>query len=513
MWASGDFVTPRVNGFVYLDKPPLLHWLTALSIGCFGPRAFAVRLSSLLAAAAGVTLVYAFGRRTGGHQAGLVSAAVLASSVLWFAVGRVIRYDMLLTLSVTGTLWWAWLGSERGREGRGYYCLAALAAGLGVLVKGPVALVLPGAVLLPYLMITRRLRTLLEVRWLAVLGILVVVIVPWFALCEHANPGAVRFFLLHENLARVRGQIDEAHHQPWWYLVPVLLGACLPWTLLLPGAAVEAAGQARRGDDPERRACILWLLWLVVPLLVFSLSKVKVVTYILPSLPAAALLIGRYVWPERARGRWALAAAGGLLCVVGCLLLLSSLFLKLSQPVPPYWWAAGVPAIAVGLLVAILAGANARKWALGCLAGGALAVCYAWLLSLGTGLVSSDRDIAREVGALRRPGERIYCVRKLSRGAVFYLDERVAVFGSAPAEYDFPGNQDALEAWVYPLDEARAVLSRGPGAIIICRSRFREEFQAAAGDAVTEIATTRKAVIFRSGSVSAHHIPAGRGSP
>jgi 4-amino-4-deoxy-L-arabinose transferase-like glycosyltransferase len=74
MWQSRDFITPRFNGFVYLDKPPLLHWLTALSIGLFGPRESAVRLSCLLAAGAGVALTYAFGRRVYGHQAGLAAA-------------------------------------------------------------------------------------------------------------------------------------------------------------------------------------------------------------------------------------------------------------------------------------------------------------------------------------------------------------------------------------------------------------------------------------------------------
>jgi len=253
MWGTQDFVTPRVNGFVYLDKPPLLHWLTALSIGAFGPREFAVRLGSLVAAAAGVALVFAFGRQASGQSAGLISALVLAASVLWFAVGRVIRYDMLLTVCLTATVWWGWLGSERGRDGRRYYVYAAAAAGLGVLVKGPVALALPMLILLPYLALTRRLRALLEVPWVAVLALLAAIVVPWFALCEHANPGAARFFLLHENVARVKGEIDESHHQPWWYLGPVLLGACLPWTLLLPGAAWCGSVTRKGADEPQRR--------------------------------------------------------------------------------------------------------------------------------------------------------------------------------------------------------------------------------------------------------------------
>jgi 4-amino-4-deoxy-L-arabinose transferase-like glycosyltransferase len=502
MWQTGDFVTPRVNGFVYLDKPPLLHWLTALSIGAFGPREFAVRLSSLLAAAAGATLVYAFGRRVGGHGAGLASAGVLAACVLWFAVGRVIRYDMLLTVSITASLWWAWLGTERGREGRRYYCQAAVAAALGVLVKGPVALALPGLILLPYLAVTGRLRTLAQVPWALVLGLLVLIVVPWFALCEHANPGAARFFLMHENLARVKGEIDGTHHEPWWYLGPVLLGACLPWTLLLPGAAAGAT----RGDEAQRRAGVLWLLWAVVPLLAFSLSKVKVPTYILPSLPPLALLIGRYVSAPRSGGRGEALATGVLLAVLGAGLALLGPRLKYDLPYPLLGTVLGL-----GGLIAIVASAvRAPKWALVAVGIGTLGFLHLAIATGGpTSLFPSDRALALEARELRRPGERIYCARKLSRGAVFYLDERLAVLGNMPAEYDFPRNQERLEGWVYPLEEAQDVLSRPPSALILCRERYAEELRAALGESITEVAHTQRGLIFR----TAPRRPAGEGPP
>ena len=495
MWTGGDFVTPRLNGFVYLDKPPLLHWLTALSIGLFGPHEFAVRLSSLLAAAAGVALTYAFGRRVFGHHAGIASAAVLATSALWFAVGRTIRYDMLLTLAVTATIWWAWLGSEGGREGRRYYCYAAVAAGLGVLVKGPIALALPVFILLPYFALTRRLSSLLQVPWLAVLGILAAVTAPWFALCEHANPGAIRFFLLHENLARVKGEIDAGHQQPWWYLGPILLGACWPWTLFLPGAVLDGVGGRRHGEEPQRRACVLWLLWVAVPLVFFSLSKVKVVTYILPCLPPVGLLIGRYVSPARRRGLWAAIATGILLNGAAAAIV----FVKLNEPLPiavkpvaVIWALAGLEVIAAAIL-------RARKWAVALLAVSLLASYHVLLWSAGRNPgFPSDKALAQKVAELRKPGERILSVRQLSRGTVFYLNERVAVFGNAPAEYDFPANRGKLDGWVHPIDDAARVLAKGPPAIIVCRHPYWEEFQAAAGDSVTEIAHTDRAVILRS---------------
>ena len=344
-------------------------------------------------------------------------------------------------------------------------------------------------------MLTRRLSALLRVPWLPVVGILATIIVPWFALCEHANPGAVRFFLLHENVARVKGEIDETHQQAWWYLVPVLLGACWPWTLFLPGAVMDGFGGRRHGEEPQRRACILWLLWVAVPLVLFSLSKVKVVTYILPCLPPVALLIGRYVSPARKRGLWAAIATGILLNGAAAAIV----FVRLNEPLPVaakpvalIWALGGLEVIAAAIL-------RARKWAVALLALSLLASYHVLLWSAGRHPgFPSDKAVAMKVAELRKPGERIFSVRRLSRGALFYLDERVGVFGSPPAEYEFPGNAGKLGGWVYPLEDVAEALAEGPSSIVICRKAYWDEFRAAAGDSVTEIGRTQKALILRS---------------
>lgn len=495
MWESRDFITPRINGFVYLDKPPLLHWLTALSIGCLGPSEFAVRLSSLLSSAACVALVYAFGRYVQGGHVGVASAIILSSSLMWFAVARVIRYDMLLTLAITATIWWAWLGFEVGRKGRGRFYAAALAAGLGVLAKGPIALALPVLVMLPYLTVTGRLRALLTVPWLGVIGILIVIILPWFVLCERENPGTIRFFIFHENLARVRGAIDAGHHEPWWYFCPVVLCACLPWTMFLPGALVDAVCRTGYCDISQRRAFVLCLLWLVIPIAFFSVSRVKVATYVLPSLPPAALLIGRYISPPRYKGRWAAIATGVLLCVAGIAATYCQYQPPLAIPMRPIAALLGFG----GIVVTGGAALGARKWAVATTAICALGTYYLALWNVGNDpSFPSDREIARHITEVRKPGERLFSVQRLSRGCLFYLNDRLAVFGNPPAEYDFPGNRDRLGEWVYPLEDAGEVLSKTRPALIICRSSLWDEFRAVAGDYVTPIAETPRILLLRS---------------
>jgi hypothetical protein len=165
----------------------------------------------------------------------------------------------------------------------------------------------------------------------------------------------------------------------------------------------------------------------------------------------------------------------------------------------PFVGALGAAMLLGGLACLVLALLGLRKYAVAALAAGALATYAVALWTAGHLPRSpSDRGVARLVAKLQRPGERLVCVRKLSRGAVFYLNERAAVIGAAPAEYEFPGNADRLQGWVVPPDEAADFLARGP-AIVICRERFVPELAALAGETATEVGRVPGYVLYRAG--------------
>ena len=500
MLSTRDLVTPCFNGFVYLDKPPLLHWLTAAAFAVGGVCESSARAVSVLAAAAGTALVYAFGRAAFGARAGLVSAAVLASSLLWFVMGRVLRFDMLLTLSVTATLYSAWIAVETGERGRRYWLLSTAAAGLGTLVKGPVALVLPAMVLFPYLAITRQLPALRRVPWLACLALLAAIVAPWCILCERASPGAMRFILLQENLARAAGEVGESHARPWWYLLAILPAAVLPWVLCLPGAAIDACGPRSRGQAADWRASVLLLLWLASPVVLFSIPTGKLFGYVLPALPAAALLIGRYLSNAHERSRPATIATGGLL--IGASVALQTVGLRpiaqAGYPTDP-----PVPLTAAALLLGglgvVVLGAMRRP-------GSAIGVTVACVLGAYHIAVRaaelaqppvSERALARQVAALRRPGERVVAYGRMSRGVLFYLNEPVIVVGHMPGEYDFPGNLARLKGWHYDRDEAGSLFAASPAAIGTARVRDWEELRGRLPDRVRLLARVGKNVVFR----------------
>lgn len=498
MLEEGDFVTPRFNGFVYLDKPPALHWLTALSFAILGPTEFAARLFPMLAAAATVALVYAFARQAFGHREGLSAALVLASSIMWFAVGRVVRYDALLALAITATLWWAWRGSEGGPASRRSYVLASVAAGLGVLVKGPVAVALPLLIIVIYLAATRRLRALLGVPWHLSIAAFVLVAVPWFVLCELANPGATRFFLFHENLARAVGKTDVTHWEPWWYFLAIVALGSVPWTLLLPGAIADGCRRQAK-DSVERRASVLLVVWLVVVVGLFSIPKVKLPPYILPALPALALLVGRYVTQFRSFPYAAVLTGIGL---IGGAVALQTLgaepTARAGVPVMPI-----LPLAAASLLgggVGALASVALRRpMAVGAsIAGGALVLyhCVDWGATT-LAQPPSDRAAVMALARYRNPGEKVVCYGELSRGAVFYLDTSVILMGNPPGEYDFPANQQQLGEWVHPVEETARFFAQAPSMVGLSRLRNWDDLLAHAPGRVEELERLGKHVIFR----------------
>ena len=499
MLRTHDLLTPRFNGFVYLDKPPLLHWLTAASFALGGANEFCARAVSVLAAAAIVALVYAFGRAAFGPGAGLISAIVLASSLQWFLMGRVLRFDMLLALAISATLWWVWAAVEAGDRGRRYWLFAAGAIGLGMLTKGPVALVLPAIILPLYLAITRRLPVLLRVPWLPCLAVLVLIVAPWCLFCERANPGALRYMLLQENLARVAGEVGETHARPWWYFLAILPAGLLPWALCLPGALVDALGPRLRKQEAEWRASVLLLLWLAVPLVLFSLPQGKLFGYLLPALPAAALLIGRTL-ATPARGRAALIATGGLL--LGAALALQIIGLKpisrAGYPADPF-----VPLMAAALLLSGLAAIVFSLWGKPAvaLAGVALGASFAYHVAVRAAELAyppvSERSLAQALAAYRRPEEKIVAYGRMSRGALFYLEEPIIVVGNLPGEYDFPGNRARLKGWFYERSEADRFFSDSPPMIGTARANHWQELRTRLPNRVRLLTTVGKNVVFR----------------
>jgi 4-amino-4-deoxy-L-arabinose transferase-like glycosyltransferase len=301
MLLSGDFITPRVNGAVFLDKPALYYWLQAASMKMFGVSIASIRLMPALFGVAGCVLVFLAGWRFFSRRAAWLSVLPLAASPLYFLASQYANLDLEVATWISASLI-AFLfghgepvGTPRRRL---YFALAYLAGGLGVLTKGLIGIVLPSLVIFVWMLWRRRWREL--PTWslpLLPVGVLAVCL-PWYTAVQVHNPQFLHFFFIYQQFERFSGG-GFNNAMPAWFYPAVLALGLLPWSFWLPGAVKNA--WTRRADGGDIRAFLL--VWPLVILGFFTLPASKIVGYILPTVPPLALLLGAAFddWLKRKR--------------------------------------------------------------------------------------------------------------------------------------------------------------------------------------------------------------------
>jgi 4-amino-4-deoxy-L-arabinose transferase-like glycosyltransferase len=294
MVLTGDWITPRVNGINFYDKTPLFNWFAAISFIVFGFTEFAARFPAALLGLATVLVTYLFGRRLFDSRAGLLAGVVLATSPEVILLSRTVVHDISLTFFISLALYFFYSAFANQRRRRIHLLLSYAAMGFAVLAKGPIGLLLPGMIIGLFLLAKGRLNFLKEMAlgWGAL--IFLIVAAPWYVLISVRNPDYLSYFFLKQNLGNFLSKTQARHPRPFYYFVPVLLGGMLPWSFLVPLAFLRPLERKLQKIDDG----VLFLLcWFLVIFLFFSAANSKLGTYILPALPAAALLIGR-AWHE-----------------------------------------------------------------------------------------------------------------------------------------------------------------------------------------------------------------------
>jgi len=307
MLRSGDWITPRWNGAVFFDYPVWGYWMVGLSYRLFGLSPWAARLPAALAASFTVLALFALllliapaterpSRRIG--RAGLC-ATVLTLSPGWVGWSRSSVTDMFLASGISLALLGfalAWCAADRPLLRRCGHGALALFCGIAVLAKGPVGLLLPGLVIIGFLLLKRALLPeVLRTPWLPILALFLGVTLPWYAAATAANGSQfLGHFLGFSNVERFTSVLYSHPGPPWFYL-PWVLILLLPWSLFLP-VAISRLGfwrsRAWRGAAGPADLPLLALIWLVLMVAFFSAAATKLPGYILPAMPGGALLVG-----------------------------------------------------------------------------------------------------------------------------------------------------------------------------------------------------------------------------
>src|SRR5688500_17047724 len=314
MIEAGYYVTPSFNFQLRMNKPALSYWLVAASYHVFGISEWGERLPIALGALVIIGTAFGLGRLLGGTLAGLFAALVLATSPRLMLLARRIIIDIHITMWMGLVLLFFALAETRPARRRLYLCLMYVAAGFGVLTKGPVAVFLPAVVFFIYLASQKRLRDLRHMMLPTGAIISLAIVVPWYYLLYREHGWEyIGSFIFGESLGRYAEAVGD-HSRGLLFSVPVMLADLLPWSLMMP----LALWWAWRHERQDRVARLL-LVWIAAIVVFFSLSGTKEDLYILPIVPAEAALIGAMLAKglERQPVAWATGATAGMLVARG----------------------------------------------------------------------------------------------------------------------------------------------------------------------------------------------------
>jgi 4-amino-4-deoxy-L-arabinose transferase-like glycosyltransferase len=293
-----DWITPILGGHVWLEKPPLYYWQAMVAYAIFGVNDVAARIPSACDATLLVIAVYLFFRKfRRGVEADAALITASCAGVIGYARAASMDMPLAASFSVGMLSWWAW--RESGKKI--YLSLFYIFMALGMLAKGPVAPFLAASVIVLFALGARESRLVLRTVWLPGILLFFAIALPWYVAVQVRNPQFFREFILEHNLARYSSDLYH-HRQPFWYYLPVTALALVPWVVFVVAAFVEPVRiwWAERKTvslepDLEWQFSLFASCWLVVPVIFFSISQSKLPGYILPAIPAGAVLLADYL--------------------------------------------------------------------------------------------------------------------------------------------------------------------------------------------------------------------------
>jgi 4-amino-4-deoxy-L-arabinose transferase-like glycosyltransferase len=478
MLSGADWVIPHLNGLDYIEKPPLQYWATALMYRLFGVSEFSARLYTALTALGTVALVGLLGGRIGGRETGWRAAAVLSGMIMVIVLGQLITLDMSLTFYMTASLTGFLLAQRPGEAGLKWMLMAWIGAALGVLTKGLVAAAIPAAVLVIYSLCCRDAAPWRSLRWSWGLPLFLAITVPWHWLAALRLDDFLQFFFVHEHFARYLTPISD-RQEPWWFFGMAFLIGTIPWTV--PSLRVVVGGWRGRALKAQFSPTFFLWIWVLFVCVFFSLSDSKLMPYILPAMPALAVLIAALPIATLKRDFFITAI---LTAAVGLGLGVASFYLPALVPESanrPYFLMLAKPLREVAALLLV---SGVFVWNQGARdatrAGVFLGVgwCLAGLLLMRTATqlapIYSGIDLARALPPADRDAP-LYSVRTYDQSLTFYLQRTVMLVGYR-GELDY-GLRKAPDGEIADVDEFLRLWDSQPRGYAVMDKRTFNNFK------------------------------------
>lgn len=436
MVATGDYITPRVDGVVFLDKPILYYWLQAIAIKLFGVKEWSLRLFPALFGIFGCLMVYFAGRQLFDRRTGLLAATMLATSPLYFCGAHYANLDLEVAVLMSGAL----LGfvtfvHEGIYEQKGWLLIFAayLFAGLAFLTKGMIGIVIPGMVIGAWMLLQNRFDLLKKIHLIAGIIIFAAIVTPWYVLVQKANPDFLHYFFITQQVTRFLSAAEFNNPTPVWFYIPIVFIGFFPWTIFLI-QSLNAHIQNIWWERNKYSVQLFLLLWVVIVFVFFSIPRSKTMGYIFPIFPPLALLVANYLSSIWEKPNHKAIQQAIVYFVTTCFLL--SVFLLMSQH---YHWLNFTPAfkpymfsIAIIFIVStLLALFFSKKETIALLFTICILCSVLFLLILTKGAVhlnqNSAKPLVTDLKTILKPEDEVVAYYKYYHDVPLYLGQLVTI--------------------------------------------------------------------------------------
>lgn len=459
MVMSGDYVTPRLNGIKYFEKPPLMYWLEASSIKLFGVEEWALRFWPAFLSLLTCLATYFVASKIYSRQVGIFAAIVLASSLLFNFISRLIILDVAVTCFLSLTLYSFLLAvrEETGKKQAIYLSIFFVSAALSVLSKGLIGVVIPGAIIVLWALFTKQYNKILLAfkPW----GILLFLAVaaPWHILVAMRNHEFLWFYFVHEHFLRYLTSV-HSRSQPVWFFVPLLVFGWFPWIGYFLGALRDHVRQIWQGNAQNKKELVFLLTWAGFIFIFFSLSNSKLIPYITPALPPLAIMIGKTltdIWYGHREDQAIIrlsSVMGGIVLIAFCITAYARELLFQQDFRGNF-----ISIVIILLLFSVVIPCLRRMVSSRAAIIGNMILSFFLIAAIQLGWEKADprsvKELVMKVIALRQPDDKIATIRYDSQDIAPYMNQKISVIGYTSGELMFGMQHDDTSSWMLSVDD------------------------------------------------------------
>jgi len=296
MIATGDFITPRLNGVAFLDKPILYYWLQASAIKMFGLKEWSLRFWPATLGVLGCLVTYLAGAFLFNRRTGFIASLMLATSPLYYGAAHYANLDLEVAVLISNSLLFFIIAMQMSLGKQRSLCLvlAYIFAASAFLTKGLIGLAFPGLIIGSWIVISNRWNVITKMHLMMGLLLFAVIALPWYFLAQKANPEFLHFFFVTQQVSRFLTTTEFNNKTAFWFYIPIVIAGIFPWSILITQSVFHHVKKVWQNRQ-ENTVSLFLLLWFFIIFTFFSIPKSKTVGYIIPIFPALTLLIANFI--------------------------------------------------------------------------------------------------------------------------------------------------------------------------------------------------------------------------